>query len=61
MKNIESKIKSLVYEKKELEKEFLKEGLEQEKILLMSSQLEEIISSINNKEERWFELSSKLE
>ena len=61
LKNIESKIKSLVYEKKELEKEFLKEGLEQEKILLMSSQLEEIISSINNKEERWFELSSKLE
>jgi ATP-binding cassette subfamily F protein uup len=61
LKNIESKIKSLVYEKKELEKEFLKEGLEQEKILLMSRQLEEIISSINNKEERWFELSSKLE
>ena len=61
LKNIESKIKSLVYEKKELEKEFLKEGLEQEKILLMSSQLEEIISSINNNEERWFELSSKLE
>ena len=61
LKNIESKIKSLVYEKKELEKEFLKEGLEQEKILLMSSQLEEIISSINNKEERWFELSSKFE
>ena len=61
MKNIESKIKSLVYEKKELEKEFLIEGLDQEKILLMSSQLEEIINSINNKEERWLELSSKLE
>ena len=61
LKNIESKIKSLVYEKKELEKEFLIEGLDQEKILLMSGQLEEIISSINNKEERWLELSSKLE
>ena len=36
LKNIESKIKSLVYDKKELEKDFLKEGLAQEKILLMS-------------------------
>jgi len=61
LKNIESKIKSLNYEKKELEKEFLQEGLSQEKILLMSGELEKIINSINNKEERWFELSSKLE
>ena len=61
LKNIESKIKSLVYEKKELEKDFLNEGLSQEKILLMSGELEKIISSINNKEERWLELSSKLE
>ncbi|MDB9712148.1 ABC-F family ATP-binding cassette domain-containing protein [Flavobacteriaceae bacterium] len=61
LKNIESKIKSLVYEKKELEKEFLAEGLSQEKILLMSNDLEKIINSINKKEERWFELSSKLE
>ena len=61
LKNIESKIKSLVYEKKELEKEFLKDRLSQEKILLMSGELEKIISSINIKEERWLELSSKLE
>ena len=61
LKNIESKIKSLVYEKKELEKEFLKDGLSQEKILLMSGELEKVISSINIKEERWLELSSKLE
>ena len=46
---------------KELEKEFLKDGLSQEKILLMSGELEKIISSINTKEERWLELSSKLE
>ena len=32
LKNLESKIKSLVYDKKELEKDFLKEGLAQEKI-----------------------------
>jgi|TARA_B110001450_G_scaffold252559_1_gene274549 ATP-binding cassette subfamily F protein uup len=61
LKNLESKIKSLVYDKKELEKDFLKEGLAQEKILLMSNQLEKIIETINSKEERWFELSSKLE
>jgi ATP-binding cassette subfamily F protein uup len=61
LNNLESKIKSLVYDKKELEKDFLKEGLAQEKILLMSNQLEKIIETINSKEERWFELSSKLE
>jgi ATP-binding cassette subfamily F protein uup len=61
LKNLESKIKSLVYDKKELEKDFLNEGLAQEKILLMSNQLEKIIETINSKEERWFELSSKLE
>jgi ATP-binding cassette subfamily F protein uup len=61
LNNLESKIKSLVYDKKELEKDFLNEGLAQEKILLMSNQLEKIIETINSKEERWFELSSKLE
>ena len=61
LKNLESKIKALVYDKKELEKEFLKDDLTQEKILLMSNQLERVIETINSKEERWFELSSKLE
>ena len=61
LKNLESKIKALVYDKKELEKEFLKDDLTQEKLLLMSNQLERVIETINSKEERWFELSSKLE
>jgi ATP-binding cassette subfamily F protein uup len=61
LKNIETKIKTLNYEKKEVEKEFLQEGLSQEKILLMSGELEKIIAEINAKEERWFVLSSKLE
>jgi ATP-binding cassette subfamily F protein uup len=61
LKNLESKIKALVYDKKELEKEFLKDDLTQEKILLMSNQLERVIETINSKEERGFELSSKLE
>ena len=61
LKNIESKIKTLNYEKKEVEKEFLQENLSQEKILLMSGELEKIITEISAKEERWFVLSSKLE
>ncbi|MDB4133680.1 ABC-F family ATP-binding cassette domain-containing protein [Flavobacteriaceae bacterium] len=61
LKNIESKIKTLNYEKKEVEKEFLQENLSQEKILLMSGELEKIIAEISAKEERWFMLSSKLE
>ncbi len=61
LKNIETKIKSLVYKKKELEKKFIDDSLSQDKILLMSKELEKVINEINIKEERWFELSSKLE
>ncbi|MDC1371440.1 ABC-F family ATP-binding cassette domain-containing protein [Flavobacteriaceae bacterium] len=61
LKNIETKIKSLVYKKKELEKEFVNDNLSQDKILLMSKELEKVINEINTREERWFELSSKLE
>ena len=61
LKNIETKIKSLVYKKKELEKEFVNDSLSQNKILLMSKELEKVINEINTREERWFELSSKLE
>jgi ATP-binding cassette subfamily F protein uup len=38
LKNIETKIKSLVYKKKELEKEFVNDSLSQDKILLMSKE-----------------------
>ena len=61
LKNIETKIKTLVYKKKELEKEFVNDSLSQDKILLMSKELEKVINEINTREERWFELSSKLE
>ena len=61
MKNIETKIKSLVYKKKELEKEFVNDSLSQDKILLMSKELEKVINEIKTREERWFELYSKLE
>ena len=61
LKNIETKIKSLVYKKKELEKEFVNDSLSQDKILLMSKEIEKVINEINTREERWFELYSKLE
>ena len=61
LKNIETKIKSLAYKKKELEKEFIDDSLSQDKILLMSKELEKVINELAKKEDRWLELSSKLE
>ena len=61
LKNIETKIKSLAYKKKELEKEFIDDSLSQDKILLMSKELEKVINELTKKEDRWLELSSKLE
>ena len=61
LKNIETKIKSLAYKKKELEKEFVDNSLSQDKILLMSKELEKVINELTKKEDRWLELSSKLE
>ena len=61
LKNIETKIKSLTHKKKELEKEFIDDSLSQDKILLMSKELEKVINELTKKEDRWFELSSKLE
>ena len=58
---VESSSPDSAWQQKEVEKEFLQEGLSQEKILLMSGELEKIIAEINAKEERWFVLSSKLE
>jgi ATP-binding cassette subfamily F protein uup len=43
LKNIETKIKSLVYKKKELEKEFVNDSLSQDKILLMSKSLKKLL------------------
>ena len=61
LKSIETKIKSLAYKKKELEKEFIDDSLSQDKILLMSKELEKVINELTKKEDRWLELSSKLE
>lgn len=60
-KNIESKLKSLEFDKKELEAKFLDESLSQEKITELSEKLQTIITEMETKEERWFELMEKME
>ncbi len=61
LKNIESKLNSLTYDKKELENKFNDPELSQDDINKLSDALQKIIDTIEAKEERWFELSSKLE
>ncbi|MFI1745796.1 ABC-F family ATP-binding cassette domain-containing protein [Thalassobellus sediminis] len=61
LKNIESKLKSLTFDKKELENKFNNPDLSQDDINKLSEALQEIIDTMDAKEERWFELSSKLE
>ncbi|PWK18646.1 ABC-F family ATP-binding cassette domain-containing protein [Xanthomarina spongicola] len=60
-KNIESKLASLEFDKKALEKQFHDESLTPEQIQDLSQKLQTILDAIDEKEMRWFELSSKLE
>lgn len=59
--NIESKLKSLAFDKTELEAKFLNPELSQDQINELSVKLEKLIQEIDEKEERWFELAAKLE
>ncbi|GAA3585906.1 ABC-F family ATP-binding cassette domain-containing protein [Snuella lapsa] len=61
LKNIESKLNALAYDKKELEAKFNNPDLSQEEINTLSIELQNLIETIEAKEERWFELSAKLE
>ncbi|MBU3821770.1 ABC-F family ATP-binding cassette domain-containing protein [Flavobacteriaceae bacterium XHP0103] len=61
LKNIESKIKSLTYDKNELEAKFNNPDLSPDDINKLSLDLQKIIDNIATKEERWMELLSKLE
>ncbi len=58
---LERDIAKLEQDKTEKEKVFLDPSLSQDQITEESKKLQEIISQIEAKEERWFELSSKLE
>lgn len=61
LRNIESKLNALAFDKKDLESKFNNPDLTQEQINDLSQQLQSIIQIIESKEERWFELSAKLE
>ena len=60
-KNIESKLKTLEFDKKEMESKFNDPELSQDEINKLSNKLQLIIHEIEEKEERWFELSAKME
>lgn len=58
---IEEDIDILQKQKKDIEAQFLKSDLSGEKINELAVKLQEISNLIDEKEERWFELSTKLE
>ena len=60
LKNIESKLKSLEFDKKELESQFLVEDISMDAIELLSKNLKKILQVIEEKEQRWLDLNEKL-
>ena len=61
LKSLESKIRSLELDKDAFETKFHDTSLSQDEINKLSLDLEKIIDELAIKEERWFELSEKLE
>ncbi len=58
---IEKEIKDLEYQKKQIEQEFADGKVADDKIEAKANELQKIIQTLEEKEERWFELSSKIE
>ena len=58
---IEREIKDLEYQKKQIEQEFSEGKVSDDKIETKANELQKIIKSLEEKEERWFELSAKME
>jgi ATP-binding cassette subfamily F protein uup len=58
---IEREIKDLEFEKAKIEKEFADGKVADDKIEAKANELQKIIKSLEEKEERWFELSAKVE
>jgi len=58
---IEKDIKDLEYNKKQIEQEFSEGKVSDDTIEAKANELQKIIRSLEEKEERWFELSSKME
>ena len=58
---IEKEIKDLEYQKKQIEQEFSDGKVSDDKIETKANELQKIIQTLEEKEARWFELSSKIE
>lgn len=58
---IEREIKDLEYQKKQIEQEFSEGKVSDNDIETKANELQKMIKSLEEKEERWFELSSKME
>jgi ATP-binding cassette subfamily F protein uup len=58
---IEKEIKDFEYNKKQIEQEFADGKVADDKIEAKANELQKIIQTLEEKEERWFELSSKIE
>ncbi|WP_396148801.1 ABC-F family ATP-binding cassette domain-containing protein [Flavobacterium sp.] len=58
---IEKDIKDLEYQKKQIEQEFSDGKVADDKIEAKANELQKIIQTLEEKEARWFELSSKIE
>lgn len=58
---IEKEIKDLEIQKKTIEQEFADGKVSDDKIEAKANELQKIIQTLEEKEERWFELSSKME
>jgi ATP-binding cassette subfamily F protein uup len=58
---IEKDIKDLEYQKKQIEQEFSDGKVADDIIEAKANELQKIIQSLEEKETRWFELSSKIE
>jgi len=59
--SLEKDIERLGRKKKSIEASFMQEGITQEQVKEKSEELYKVISSLEEKEERWFEISLKLE
>jgi len=58
---IEREIKDMEYKKKQIEEEFSKGSVSDDKIQQKADELQKIIQTLEEKEERWFELSAKMD
>jgi ATP-binding cassette subfamily F protein uup len=60
LKNLESKLKSLEFDKKQIESKFLVEDISIDTIEMLSTNLKKVLQVIEDKELRWLELNEKL-